>query len=108
MSNFTFLNEWLNIQQHAQKAESLVNADPRSSCFYSRYTLERMVQWMYEFDDALEKPKYDNQLNTLINQREFKNTLEDRVFPKIKVVQKAGNNAVEDGHRLLGSVQLCV
>jgi type I restriction enzyme R subunit len=100
MSNFTFLNEWPELQEHAQKAESVVNADPRSSCFYSRYTLERTVEWMYEFDKWLQKPKYDDSLNTLINQHEFKRSLGSNVFPKIKAVQKAGNNAVHSERKV--------
>jgi type I restriction enzyme R subunit len=100
MSNFTFLKEWPELQDHAQKAESVVNADPRSSCFYSRYTLERTVEWMYEFDNWLQKPKYDDSLNTLINQHEFKRSLGSNVFPKIKAVQKAGNNAVHSERKV--------
>jgi type I restriction enzyme R subunit len=100
MSNFDFLAEWPELQEHAQKAESVVNADPRSSCFYSRYTLERTVEWMYEFDNWLQKPKYDDSLNTLINQHEFKRSLGSNVFPKIKAVQKAGNNAVHSERKV--------
>jgi len=100
MSNFTFLDEWTEIQQSAQQAESLVNCDPRAACFYSRYTLERTVQWMYNFDNWLERPKYDTQLNTLINQPCFKDSLGSGIFPKIKVVQKAGNNAVHSERKI--------
>jgi len=100
MSNFNFLTEWPELQEHAKQAEAVVNSDPRSSCFYSRYTLERLVQWMYEFDNWLEKPKYDTTLNTLINQREFKNSLGSNIFPKIKAVQKAGNNAVHSERKV--------
>ncbi|HBY85872.1 MAG TPA: restriction endonuclease subunit R [Colwellia sp.] len=100
MSNFNFLTEWPELQAHAMKAEAVVNADPRSSCFYSRYTLERTVDWMFELDNWLEKPKYDTSLNTLINQREFKNSLGSNIFPKIKAVQKAGNNAVHSERKV--------
>lgn len=100
MSNFNFLSEWPELQANAKQAEAVVNADPRSSCFYSRYTLERAVQWMFEFDNWLEKPKYDTTLNTLINQREFKNSLGSNIFPKIKAVQKAGNNAVHSERKV--------
>ncbi|MCC4273916.1 DEAD/DEAH box helicase family protein [Marinomonas communis] len=103
MSNFDFLAEWPELQAHAKQAEAVVNADPRSSCFYSRYTLERTVFWMYEFDAwlAKTKPKYDTSLNTLINQAEFKRSLGSAVFPKIKAVQKAGNNAVHSERKVL-------
>ncbi|MFY8285045.1 DEAD/DEAH box helicase family protein [Pseudoalteromonas sp. SSMSWG5] len=103
MSNFDFLAEWPELQEHAKQAEAVVNSDPRSSCFYSRYTLERAVYWMYEFDPwlARTKPKYDTTLNTLINQAEFKRSLGSTVFPKIKAVQKAGNNAVHSERKVL-------
>lgn len=94
MSNFEFMAEWPALQQHAQQAEGLVNADPRSSCFYSRYTLERAVHWMYEFDNGLATPGYDSTLNTLINLPAFREILGSRLFPKLKAVQKSGNNAV--------------
>ncbi|NVK72205.1 MAG: DEAD/DEAH box helicase family protein [Oceanospirillaceae bacterium] len=103
MSNFDFLGEWPELQEHAKQAEAAVNADPRSSCFYSRYTLERTVYWMYKFDPwlAKTKPQYDTTLNTLINQAEFKRSLSSTVFPKIKAVQKAGNNAVHSERKVL-------
>ena len=102
MSNFNFLLEWPELQEHAKQAEALVTSDPRSSCFYSRYTLERTVYWIYEFDAWLArvKPKHDTTLNTLINQSEFKTSLGSNVFPKIKAVQKAGNNAVHSERKV--------
>ncbi|MGJ8648329.1 MAG: DEAD/DEAH box helicase family protein [Marinomonas colpomeniae] len=102
MSNFHFLAEWPELQEHAKQAEALVNADPRSSCFYSRYTLERTVYWMFDSDPWLAriKPQYDSTLNTLINQSEFKRSLGSNIFPKIKAIQKAGNNAVHSERKV--------
>lgn len=94
MSNFIFLQPWSDIQDNAQQAEALLKSNPRASCFYSRYTLERMVHWMYEHDNWLSYPKYDSTLNTLINQTDFKRSLGSMIFPKIKLVQKSGNQAV--------------
>lgn len=94
MSNFVFLQPWSDIQENAQQAEALLKSNPRASCFYSRYTLERMVHWMYEHDNWLSTPKYDSTLNTLINQADFKRSLGSMIFPKIKLVQKSGNQAV--------------
>ncbi|MES9988120.1 MAG: DEAD/DEAH box helicase family protein [Candidatus Thiodiazotropha endolucinida] len=104
MSNFTFLTEWPEIETNAQKAERLVHTDPRGACFYARYTLERAVHWMYEFDNWLQKPKYDNKLNTLIHQNEFRQSLGHAIFPKIKAVQKAGNNAVHSERKISPAV----
>ncbi|MEW8333864.1 MAG: DEAD/DEAH box helicase family protein [Candidatus Thiodiazotropha sp.] len=104
MSNFTFLTEWPEIETNALRAERLVHADPRGACFYARYTLERAVHWMYEFDNWLQKPKYDNKLNTLIHQNEFRQSLGHAIFPKIKAVQKAGNNAVHSERKISPAV----
>lgn len=100
MSNFAFLTQWPDLAEHAQQAEALLQSNPRGSCFYSRYTLERMVAWMYESDNWLQKPKYDNSLNTLINQASFKQALGHSIFPKIKVVQKSGNQAVHSERKV--------
>lgn len=106
MSNFQFLHEWQTLQQHSQQAERLIFSDPRASSFYSRYSLEQLVHWMYDYDSSLKAPSYDSSLNTLINQPDFKRTVGTRVFQKIKVVQRAGNNAVHsasaiaEGHAL--------
>lgn len=43
MSNIAFLNEWPELQAHVKQAEAVVNSEPRLSCFYSRYALERTV-----------------------------------------------------------------
>lgn len=106
MSNFTFLTEWPEITENAQRAERLANADPRGACFYARYTLERAVHWMYEFDNWLEKPKYDDKLNTLIHQNEFRRSLGHTIFPKIKAVQKAGNNAVHSERKISPAIAI--
>lgn len=104
MSNFTFLSEWSEIQLNAQQAEKMLNSDPRTCCFYSRYTLERAVHWMYEFDRGLLKPKYDTSLNTLINQPDFRDLIGSSVFPKIKAIQKSGNNAVHSSAKVNAAV----
>lgn len=104
MSNFTFLSEWSEIKLNAQQAEKMLNSDPRTCCFYSRYTLERAVHWMYEFDRGLLKPRYDTSLNTLINQPDFRDLLGSSVFPKVKAVQKSGNNAVHSSAKVSAAV----
>lgn len=100
MSNFAFLSEWSEIQLNAQQAERALSSEPRTCCFYSRYTLERAVHWMYEFDRGLLKPKYDTSLNTLINQPDFRDLVGSSVFPKIKAIQKSGNNAVHSSAKV--------
>lgn len=57
MSNFGFLStEWPELHDSAVKAESLVFADPRTSCFYARRALELAVHWLYKSDRSLNLP----------------------------------------------------
>lgn len=49
MSNFAFLRaEWPGLHVEALKAEANVLADPRTSCFYARRTLELLVAWLFQ------------------------------------------------------------
>lgn len=99
MSNFGFLKEWPEIQEQACKAEGMMRSDPRGSCFYTRHTVERAVNWMYRFDPALSKP-YDDTLGTLIHEPSFKNALPAGLFYKLKAIQKVGNSAVHSEARI--------
>lgn len=66
--------------QHAALAESLVYTAPRASCFYTRFTLEQAVQWLYANDAYLQLP-YDNSLGALIHEQSFKDNLKPGLFP---------------------------
>ena len=47
MSHFAFLQpEWPALFEAAAKAEALALADPRTSCFYARRSLELVVDWV--------------------------------------------------------------
>lgn len=77
-SNFDFLRtDFPKLFDHAIHAESLVYGAPRASCFYSRYTLEQAVLWLYENDPYLQLP-YDNSLGALIHEQTFKDNLPPR------------------------------
>ena len=61
MSNFTFLKtDWPELYATAREAEQNVNSAPRTSCFYSRRSLERAVKWLYANDSYLKQPCADN------------------------------------------------
>ncbi|WP_099239316.1 DEAD/DEAH box helicase family protein [Synechococcus sp. BDU 130192] len=93
-SNFDFLKaDFPKLYDHATHAESLVYSAPRASCFYSRYTLEQSVLWLYQNDQYLQLP-YDNSLGALIHEQSFKDNLSPGIFPKIRQIQKIGNIAV--------------
>lgn len=94
MSNFIFLQEeWPNLMESAQNAEKHVNKDPVTCCFYSRYTLENMVKWIYANDSYLEHPG-KRMLGSLVNAPKFKELLQLGIFDKIQIIQKKGNAAV--------------
>jgi type I restriction enzyme R subunit len=94
MSNFAFLqNEWGMLFESARKAESAVMSDPRSSCFYARYTLEQAVNWLYKNDQSFGIP-YDNNIGALLAHSAFRQNVPDKVYDKAKFIQKMGNVAV--------------
>ena len=94
MSNFAFLRpEWEILHESARKAERLVYADPRASCFYARRTLEIAVSWLYKHDSGLRLP-YQDHLSALIHEPTFRQTVGDAVFNKARVIKDLGNLAV--------------
>jgi type I restriction enzyme R subunit len=95
-SNFDFLqHRYPTLYEHASHAERLVSTAPRASCFYTRFTLEQAVHWLYETDPYLKLP-YDNTLAALIHEQTFQDNLKPGLFPKIRAIHKMGNIAVHD------------
>lgn len=79
-SNFNFLGaNFSKLLEHASEAESLVYTAPRASCFYSRFTLEQAVQWLYANDAYLQLP-LDKNLGALIHEQTFKDNLKPGLF----------------------------
>jgi type I restriction enzyme, R subunit len=98
MSNFSFLQqEWPDLYEAAARAEQLVCADPRTSCFYARRTLELALKWLYTHDPDFKSP-YDTSLSALIHDPSFVQVAGSTVFTKANVVKKLGNHAAH-GHR---------
>lgn len=93
-SNFDFLRQpYPDLHEHASHAESLAYSAPRASCFYTRFTLEQAVQWLYANEPYLKLP-YDNSLGALIHEQTFQDNLKPGLFPKLRLIQKMGNTAV--------------
>jgi len=94
MSHFTFLQaEWPELHDAARRAERLVYADARASCFYARRCLELAVAWVYKHDPALRLPYQDN-LSALIHEPTFKAAAGEPVFTKTRLIARLGNEAV--------------
>jgi type I restriction enzyme R subunit len=95
-SNFGFLlADWPDLAQHAHRAEKFARIDPRASMFYSRYTAERLVEWLYTVEPALVLP-YKDDLNALLNEPGFKGLVGGTIGSKLTIIRKAGNNAVHN------------
>src|SRR5438132_13438937 len=94
MSQFTFLQrEWDAVFEAASKAETAVQADPRTACFYARRALELTVAWLYKHDSTLKLP-YQDHLSALVHEPTFRRAVGPAIFAKIKVVKDLGNLAV--------------
>lgn len=96
-SNFDFLHpHYPTLHEQATHAEILVYAAPRASCFYTRFTLEQAVHWLYA-NDAYLQPPYDTNLGALIHEQTFKDNLNPpSLFQKVRTIHKIGNLAVHD------------
>lgn len=92
-SNFDFFHDgWPDVADSAVRAEELVHADPRSSCFYARRALELAVAWLYKHDPALKLPYQDN-LSALVHDPTFKQSVGPARFAKARLIKDLGNLA---------------
>lgn len=103
MSNFTFLQpEWSLVHESASKAERMVNADPRTTCFYARRALEIAVAWIFAHDDTLKAPYQDN-LSAFINEPTFRNLVGSALYTKARLIKDLGNLAVHGTKKIAPS-----
>ena len=94
MSNFGFLRaEWPELFSEAIRAERLVVADPRTSCFYARRAVELALNWLYEADGSLHEP-YQRNLNAMISEPTLVNLVGPALRAKMDVIRRQGNLAV--------------
>ncbi|MBX3669228.1 MAG: DEAD/DEAH box helicase family protein [Rhodocyclaceae bacterium] len=77
----------------------MANADARAACFYARRALELAVTWLYKHDPALRLP-YDDNLNALIHEPSFRNTVGDALFTKARLIKDFGNLAVHSTKKM--------
>lgn len=96
MSNFAFLQAvgWPEMHADCARAESYATSDPRSACFYSRRTVELVVEYLYDVL-ALRIP-YKNDLAAKINDSKFKSKVGVGIATKLNLIRKLGNIAVHD------------
>ena len=95
-SNFDFLkNNWSEFYEPAIEAEKNVYTAPRTCAFYSRYTMERIVRWLFGHDSYLKLP-YQETLSAMMHEQTFKDNLAPGLFNRINYIRKIGNLAVHD------------
>ncbi len=94
MGQFSFLEpDFPLIYESATSAWDTAHPDPRTACFYSRRALELAVNWLYKYDGSLQLPYQDN-LSALVHEPTFKALVGEKIFNKIRVIIKLGNQAV--------------
>ncbi|WP_026313452.1 DEAD/DEAH box helicase family protein [Actinomadura flavalba] len=94
MSNFEFLKaEWPELYGEAFRAERLAVADPRTSCFYARRTIELALNWLYKADESLREP-YRRGLDAAINEPTLVNLVGPALRTKMDLIRRQGNSAV--------------
>ena len=95
-SNFDFLKSHRpEFHGDAVLAEKAALQQPRTACFYARFTMERAVKWMYAHDGYLREP-YNATLSVLIHEESFTDSLKPGLHPKLKTILKVGNRAVHE------------
>lgn len=96
MSNFSFLKEkkqYRDFTNACLEAENALVVSPAVSAIQSRRALELAVKWVYSFDSAVKVPYQDN-LSSLIHDRNFIGIIDEELLPLMKYVVKLGNVAV--------------
>ncbi|WP_139840768.1 DEAD/DEAH box helicase family protein [Gottfriedia acidiceleris] len=85
--------EFASIYEVALEAEKNIYTAPRTSIFYSRHTLERAVNWLYDNDDYLIKPEKDT-LHELLLSKTFQENLNRGMGYTLDYIRRIGNRAV--------------
>lgn len=94
-SNFSYLEKdkkYKDIQTACTEAEKSFAVSYSSAALQIRKALEIAVKWTYSHDIDLKIPYQDN-LSSLIHNFDFREILDEKLFPKIKFIIKLGNIA---------------
>ncbi|KGR80088.1 DEAD/DEAH box helicase family protein [Ureibacillus manganicus] len=96
MTNFSFLRSkesYKSFSNACIEAEKAMLVSPATCAILTRRALELAVKWVYQFDSELEMPYQDN-LSSLIHDRNFIGIIDEELFPMMKYIIKLGNTAV--------------
>ena len=99
MGNFDFVRQTLpSLHEDCVYAESYMQSDPRSACFYSRRVVEKLVCYLY---DVLSLPiPYRDDLAAKINDAGFKAHVPLEITQKLTVIRRVANTAIHDSRQI--------
>lgn len=98
MGNFDFLladKDFSSFATACIDAEKIFPISTSISALSARRALELAVKWMYQFDRDLRVPYRDN-LSSLINERDFKEIINNELLEQLRFIVKLGNLAAHD------------
>ena len=107
MSNFAFVRQTLpTMHDDCARAESYLQSDPRSACFYSRRVVEEIVGYLY---DVLALPlPYRNDLAAKIGDAGFKAQVPQGIVQKLTAIRRISNTAVHENRTVRPDVSAAV
>jgi type I restriction enzyme R subunit len=101
VSNFGFIrDEWPELYEVCQRAESYVVTDPQAAGKYARSAIEALVEYLFVEVFGLPEP-YRSDLNARMNDNQFK-LRTSVVNGKMNIIRRVGNDAVHEKRKLSG------
>ena len=108
-SNFHQLpSKWHYLTYNAVKAEKYIFSDPGYSVFLCRKALEEWVRWMYQHDEDLELPIYEDTLSNLMLTQDFKDIIAPNFIKPLHILRKLGNDAAHTNKKITSDEALHV
>jgi type I restriction enzyme R subunit len=86
-------DQWPELLGEAMRVEQFALSDPRTACFYTRRTVEVLVDWIYDNDSQLQRPLGYGSLADLIFARPFIDLAGDQMR-RFRLLKDLGNKAV--------------
>ena len=94
-SNFSFLKKdpkYKEIAIACMEAEKAIAISNSATALQTRRALEIAIKFAYRYDSELEVPYQDN-LSSLAHHHQFKEILDEKLFPRIRFIISLGNKA---------------
>lgn len=111
MSNFDFLKNEKQFRTFADvaiSAERLIGIDIDACAINCRRAMEFAIKWMYSVDASLEIPYQDN-LQSLMNNEDFREIVGVDLWRRLDITRKIGNNAAHASRKIkYDQAELCL